>query len=145
MMKALPPSHLRRARPALALAMALALILPAAADPPPRAAKGGPSGHAEMLDWAPEFGPPLAQEFRVIALRRAIEIASARFHGRVIAARLTGPTPNERARGAVLVQELRMLTPARDVLRIRLDARTGDFLEVAGRGVTRARKTRMRK
>lgn len=73
-------------------------------------------------------------------LRRAVEIALARFDGRVIAARLTGPLPGERDRGVVLVQELRLLTPDRDVLRIRLDARTGAFLDVAGRGLAKARK-----
>ena len=53
---------------------------------------------------------------------------------------LTGPTPHERDRGVALVHELRMLTPARDVLRIRIDARSGDFLEVAGAGLTKARR-----
>lgn len=84
--------------------------------------------------------PPGAEEFRVVPLRRAVEIALARFDGRVIAARLTGPLPGERDRGVVLVQELRLLTPDRDVLRIRLDARTGAFLDVAGRGLAKARK-----
>lgn len=96
----------------------------------------------DMRDWAPEFVPLAGQEFPVIALHRATQIVSARFQGRLIAARLTAPDPQERERGVVLVQELRLLTPDRDVLRIRLDARTGDFLEVAGRGLTRARRIR---
>lgn len=91
-------------------------------------------------DWAPEFENLGGREYSIIALSRAVEIVTARFEGRVIAARLTGPAPHERARGVVLVHELRLLTPGRDVLRIRLDARNGDFLEVAGAGLTKARR-----
>ena len=48
----------------------------------------------------------------------------------------------ERARGVELVHELRLMTRSRDVLLIRLDARTGAFLEVAGSGMTEARRRR---
>ena len=121
------------------IALCAALALPAALPAGPR------DGGAEFSDdpghdWAPEFDRLDDNEYRLIPLRRAIEIASARFDGRVIAARLTGPTPHERDRGVALVHELRMLTPARDVLRIRIDARSGDFLEVAGAGLTKARR-----
>ena len=123
------------------IALCAALALPAAQP----AAAGPLDGRAEFPDdprhdWAPEFDRLDDNEYRLIPLRRAIEIASARFDGRVIAARLTGPTPHERDRGVALVHELRMLTPARDVLRIRIDARSGDFLEVAGAGLTKARR-----
>ena len=91
-------------------------------------------------DWATEFENLDGSEYSIIALHRAVEIATARFEGRVIAARLTGPAPHERERGVVLVHELRLMTPGRDVLRIRLDARNGDFLEVAGAGLTKARR-----
>lgn len=91
-------------------------------------------------DWASEFENLDGSEYSIIPLRRAVEIATARFEGRVIAARLTGPAPHERERGVVLVHELRLMTPGRDVLRIRLDARNGDFLEVAGAGLTKARR-----
>ena len=50
--------------------------------------------------------------------------------------------PEERARGVELVHELRLMTRSRDVLLIRLDARTGAFLEVAGSGMTEARRRR---
>ncbi len=123
------------------IALCAALALPAAQP----AAAGPHDGRAEFSDdprhdWAPEFDRLDDNEYRLIPLRRAIEIASARFEGRVIAARLTGPTPHERDRGVALVHELRMLTPARDVLRIRIDARSGVFLEVAGAGLTKARR-----
>lgn len=85
--------------------------------------------------------PPGAEEFRVVPLRRASEIALARFDGRVIAARLTGPLPGERERGWCWSRSS-PLTPDRDVLRIRLDARTGAFLDVAGRGLAKARQER---
>lgn len=139
---------MRLSNPCLTLFLALMLTLPASADPSDGPMGGGKRDdrrddmQSDTSDWAPEFAPSVAQEFRVIALRRAIQIVGARFRGRVIAARMTGPDPDERDRGVVLVQELRLLTPTRDVLRIRLDARTGDFLEVAGRGMTQARKTR---
>ena len=72
--------------------------------------------------------------------RRRIDCWFTKYGAACIAARLTGPLPGERDRGVVLVQELRLLTPDRDVLRIRLDARTGAFLDVAGRGLAKARK-----
>ncbi|MFC3528288.1 PepSY domain-containing protein [Paracoccus mangrovi] len=126
--------------PLLILCSLLMLVAPASADRDGR----GHDDDDHKQDWEGEFLPPDlppgAEEFRVVPLRRAVEIALARFDGRVIAARLTGPLPGERERGVVLVQELRLLTPDRDVLRIRLDARTGAFLDVAGRGLAKARK-----
>lgn len=126
--------------PLLILCSLLMLVAPASADRDGR----GHDDDDHKQDWEGEFLPPDlppgAEEFRVVPLRRAVEIALARFDGRVIAARLTGPLLGERDRGVVLVQELRLLTPDRDVLRIRLDARTGTFLDVAGRGLAKARK-----
>ena len=126
--------------PLLILCSLLMLVAPASADRDGR----GHDDDDHKQDWEGEFLPPDlppgAEEFRVVPLRRAVEIALARMDGRVIAARLTGPLPGERDRGVVLVQELRLLTPDRDVLRIRLDARTGAFLDVAGRGLAKARK-----
>ena len=126
--------------PLLILCSLLMLVAPASADRDGR----GHDDDDHKQDWEGEFLPPDlppgAEELRVVPLRRAVEIALARFVRRVIAARLTGPLPGERERGVVLVQELRLLTPDRDVLRIRLDARTGAFLDVAGRGLAKARK-----
>ena len=91
-------------------------------------------------DWAPEFDSLGRHDFRILPLNRAVEIVGERFRGRLIAARIVPPTAEERARGVILVHELRLLTPKRDVLLIRLDAHSGDFLEVAGAGLTDARK-----
>ncbi|WP_246185021.1 PepSY domain-containing protein [Paracoccus aestuariivivens] len=87
-----------------------------------------------------EFEMLAQPEFRVIPLQEATKLATDRFRGRLIAARLRPPTPEERARGVELVHELRLLTRRRDVLMIRLDARTGAFLEVRGSGMTEARR-----
>ena len=123
---------IRRCTPLIALCAALLAVQPLLADDRRQ--------DDAAQDWAPEFDRLGDSEYSIIPLRRAVEIATARFQGRVIAARLTGPAPHERERGVVLVQELRLLTPDRDVLRIRLDARSGDFLEVAGAGLTKARR-----
>lgn len=96
--------------------------------------------HAFDHDWAPEFHDLEQGESRVLPLKQAAAIVAQRFRGRLIAARIVPPTPDERARGVALVHELRLLTPARDVLAIRLDAHSGAFLEVAGAGLTQARR-----
>lgn len=106
----------------LVAAILAAVSLPAAAD-----------------DFRPHrMESPL--DFRPIPLPKAAEIVATRYDGRLIAARLTGPRATERALGAELVEELRLLTPQGNVLMIRLDARTGRFLEVAGVGQTEARR-----
>lgn len=84
--------------------------------------------------------PLAAQDFRPLPLEQAIRIVSDRYHGRLIGARLAAPTPHERDLGVELVEELRLLTPARNLLVIRLDARDGRFLEVAGVGQIEALK-----
>lgn len=78
--------------------------------------------------------------FDVLSLSHAAALVKERFYGKLIAARLVPPFPHERQSGVELVHELRLLTPERDVLILRLDARTGAFLEVAGTGITAARK-----
>lgn len=119
----------------IALCAALLTGQPALTDDGPHA----PGGDGRQ-DWAPEFDTLGDSEYRLMPLSRAVGIATARFKGRVIAARLVPPNPTERDRGVVLVHELRLLTPWRDVLRIRLDARNGDFLEVAGAALSKARR-----
>lgn len=118
----------------LALPLLAALALPA-----PGQDHGGdhPSGPG---DWAPEFHELEQTDSRILPLQRAADIVSRRFHGRLIAARIVPPTPGERARGVALVHQLRLLTPGHDVLAIRLDAHSGAFLEVAGAGLTEARR-----
>ncbi|MDQ7261647.1 hypothetical protein NM680_07530 [Paracoccus sp. PS-1] len=118
----------------LSLPLAAVLALPALAEE--RHDRGPPWPE----DWAPEFESLERRDLRILPLHRAAEIVAERFRGRLIAARIVPPRPEERARGVVLVHELRLLTPKRDVLLIRLDAHRGDFLEVAGAGLTDARR-----
>ncbi|TRW92139.1 Cys/Met metabolism pyridoxal-phosphate-dependent enzyme [Paracoccus sp. M683] len=86
--------------------------------------------------------PPLhaEEDFRPLPLHEAARLVAERYQGRLLAARLTPPTRHERDLGVELVTELRLLTPARNLLAIRLDARNGRFLDVAGVGQTEALK-----
>lgn len=83
---------------------------------------------------------PWAEGFRPMSFHRIADRVTARYQGRVIAAEVRPPAPRERALGAELVYEFRLLTPARNMLSIRLDARDGRFLDVAGRGQLQARR-----
>lgn len=82
-----------------------------------------------------------APGFDVLSLSTAAQLVEERFSGKLIAARLMPPRPEEWRQNVQLVHELRLLTPERNVLLIRLDAKTGRFLEIAGSGITQARKT----
>lgn len=62
----------------------------------------------------------------------------ARYQGRLVGAYPDRPTAREQALGASLVYDFRLITPQRNLLKIRLDARTGRFLEVAGQGQLQA-------
>lgn len=79
-------------------------------------------------------------DFRPLPLNEAARLVGERYHGRLIAARFLPPNAHERDLGVELVEELRLLTPARNLLMIRLDARTGRFLDVAGVGQIEALK-----
>lgn len=109
--------------------------------PPPRPAA---LDHGQRRHPPPE--PPSIEfedavpTFPVVSLREAIRAASGRYRGRVIAAGLSGPRPEEAARGVQLVYVLRLLTPEQDLLLVRLDARDASFLEVAGNDLVRARR-----
>lgn len=102
----------------------------------PPAPPGDGPGNGPDHDHRPDDAPDLD----ILPLREAAGIAYGRFHGRLIAARLKPPKPTERARGVALVHELKLLTPRRNVLLIRLDAHSGAFLEVAGSGLAEARR-----
>lgn len=93
-----------------------------------------------ILCAAPALGQGLPQDFRPLPLHEAAKFVGQRYHGRLIAARLAQPTPHERSLGVELVEELRLLTPSRNLLLIRLDARGGRFLDVAGVGQIEALK-----
>lgn len=80
-----------------------------------------------------------------LRLREVVRLVEDRFDGRILGAALLPARPNERGLGAVLVFELRWLTPDRDLLHIRVDAVSGRFLEVAGQGIADARKKHRKK
>lgn len=99
-----------------------------------------PPAHA-----SPRPLPPLPDEFAVamddlLPRHKAVRRAQARFDGRVLAIDLVPARPAERAQGTNLIYRLRLLTPARAVLDIRMDAVSGRFVEVAGADLTAARQ-----
>ncbi len=80
----------------------------------------------------------MAQDFQPLPFDRLARRVSDRYAGRLVGAEIRRPSPREHELGAALVYEFRLLTPEGNLLRIRLDARTGRFLEVAGRGQLQA-------
>ncbi|WBU57753.1 PepSY domain-containing protein [Paracoccus sediminicola] len=74
-----------------------------------------------------------------LPLHDVVTIIAARYEGRLLAARLDPPDPFEYALGTDLVHELTLISPQRNVIRIRLDAMTGRVLDVRGRGLIAAR------
>lgn len=75
---------------------------------------------------------PLAAE--TIPLARAFAIAEERYHGRA----LDGAIVRGRKHEPPFVYVIIFRTDRGDILRIRIDAETGGFLEVAGRGQAEA-------
>jgi len=73
-----------------------------------------------------------------LELAEALAQVQQRYQGRVIDAELKSGKPRDW--GAVAVYEVRLLTPAGNVLKIRIDAADGRFLEVDGRGLVEARR-----
>ena len=91
--------------------------------------------------------PPLAQtglagapEGGAIPMHLAVLRAQDRFIGRVLDIAPRPATPAESEAGIALVYRLRMVTPRRDVLDIRMDARTGRFVDVRGPDLAAARR-----
>jgi len=111
-----------RTRRALLLCLSLglppALALPGGADARP----GGRRRDDADAD-GPSGGPA------VLPLAEAAARVAGRYSGRLLDARLVPGRPDE---AAALVYELRWLTPGGDVLRARLDARSGAMIEVDG-------------
>lgn len=93
------------------------------------------------LPLAAQEPPPIFDEFRPLPLHEIARRVSDRYVGRLIAAEARPPLPHERELGAALVYEFRLVTPRRQMLQIRVDARDGRFLEVAGRGQIEALRT----
>lgn len=137
-------------KPAVALALAalalaaLILSLPAldrgapghGQKPPPHVART-PAPPPEE-GWPDEWGD--APTFEVIPLPVLMGRIEARFPGRLLAAALSPPLAAERRLGAELVYDLRLLTRADQVLRLRVDARDGRFLDIIGRDLSAAGK-----
>lgn len=81
----------------------------------------------------------------ILPMHQAVRLAAQRFHGKPLDIALIPPRPAEAASGVLLVYRLRMLTPGRDVLDIRMDAVSGRVLELSGAdlaGVHRGPATR---
>ncbi|WP_439597339.1 hypothetical protein [Falsiroseomonas sp.] len=78
---------------------------------------------------------PAAQP--LLPLPQAVALVAARYHGRMIEARVVPGREDERT---AVAYELRWLTPANDVLRIRVSALDGAMLLVEGSGMIAARK-----
>lgn len=72
--------------------------------------------------------------FRTLPFHEVAEMVAGRYAGRMVAAQTDAPRPPERALGAGLIYEFRLVTPQRNLLIIRVDAGNGRFLEVAGHG-----------
>lgn len=81
----------------------------------------------------------------VLPMHRAVRLARGRFDGRVLDIGLYPASDAEAQSGVQLIYRLRMVTPARDVLDIRMDALTGRFVEISGADLGAARKTRSTK
>lgn len=95
-------------------------------------------GGAALAETLGERARALPSGKEVIPLSRAISLAEERYAGTVIEAEVKAGRPREKT---PLVYELRLLTGAGYILKIRLDAMNGDFLEAEGRGLQGARRT----
>lgn len=80
------------------------------------------------------------EQFRPLPFHEMAAMVAERYAGRMVAAQIQPPTAQERALGAPLIYEFRLVTPQRNLLNIRIDARDGRFLDVAGRGQIQARR-----
>lgn len=87
-----------------------------------RAALIAPAALLAAAADRPDAGP--------MPLSRAMAIAEARYRGRAV----DGSLERGRRGEPTLVYHIVLRTEAGAILRIRLDAETGDFLEVTGRG-----------
>ncbi|MDB6182542.1 PepSY domain-containing protein [Paracoccus fistulariae] len=84
--------------------------------------------------------PQEIQQFRPLPFHEMARKVGARYAGRMIAAQIQPPTEQEHQLGAALVYEFRLVTPQRNLLIVRMDARDGRFLDVGGRGQLAAQR-----
>ncbi|MBL3673768.1 MULTISPECIES: PepSY domain-containing protein [Paracoccus] len=89
---------------------------------------------------AQDVAPEMIEQFRPLPLHEVAAAVSDRYAGRLLAADTRAPHPHERDLGAELVYQFRLMTPQQNLLDIRIDARTGRFLSVSGRGQLAARQ-----
>lgn len=89
---------------------------------------------------AQDVAPEAIDQFRPLPLHQVAAAVSERYAGRLLAADTRPPRPEERDLGAELVYQFRLVTPQRNLLDIRIDARSGRFLSVSGRGQLAARR-----
>lgn len=89
---------------------------------------------------AQDVAPEMIEQFRPLPLNEVAAAVSDRYAGRLLAADTRAPHPHERDLGAELVYQFRLMTPQQNLLDIRIDARTGRFLSVSGRGQLAARQ-----
>ena len=75
-----------------------------------------------------------AEDGRAVGLAPILDWIEARYHGRLLEAKLEEDEEEPPS------YEVEWLTPAGDVLEFEFDARTGELLEVEGRGIEEARK-----
>lgn len=81
---------------------------------------------------------PNMTESANVSADTVLKTVGQRYQGRALSIEQIPPKHHERFLGEVY--EVRWLTPANNVLRIRIQAATGRFIEVDGIGQTEARK-----
>lgn len=92
------------------------------------------------LGQSPLPDEPGIASFSPLPFHEIAKLVNARYSGRILAARIQPPMKVERAAGADLIYEFRLMTPQHNLLNIRLDARDGRFMRVSGRGQIQARR-----
>lgn len=80
---------------------------------------------------------PTEEQSALLPITSAMDVVKARFAGQIIAAELQPGRPEDMTD---IVYAFRLLTERGDVLALRVDAVTGDILEVDGRGLVDARR-----
>jgi hypothetical protein len=95
---------------------------------------------AVLPPWPASHAMAVAQDITPLPFHDLAERVTDRYEGRLLAAGMSPPSPAEEQLGVRWVYAFRLMTDQRNLLNIRLDAETGRFLEVAGRGQIEALK-----
>lgn len=125
----------------LLIPLCLSLVL-SMTNAPPGAAFSlwhGPD-HDEEAPPPPHHPPPPDGAPHPLPLHELRRIVRSQFRGRILRARPGIPGPLEYTLGTNAVVVLLMITPEGDRLSLRLDAETGEVLDLRGRNLSRARK-----